>query len=98
MIKHNQVWLAAVHFILQFIVKIRSVKPMISDAIDLFGKNIQFYDETKTHISVRVKVNERSVLQFAKNYASDIVILSPKKFWDKMRVELEKGLQAYQGE
>lgn len=77
-------------------VKIRIVKPMISDVIDLFGKNVQFYDETETHISVRVRVNERSILQFAKNYAPDVVILSPARLREQMRMELENALQAYQ--
>ena len=76
-------------------VKIRIVKPMISDVIDIFGKNVQFYDESETHISVRVRVNERSILQFAKNFAPDVVILSPERLRNQMRLELESALQAY---
>lgn len=77
-------------------IKMRIVKPMISDVIDLFGKNVKFYDENETHISVRVKVNERAVLQFTKNYAPDVVILSLERLRKQMRTELEKALQAYQ--
>ena len=69
---------------------------MISDVIDLFGKNVQFYDESETHISVRVRVNERSILQFAKNFAPDVVILSPERLRNQMRLELKNALKAYQ--
>lgn len=56
-------------------VKFRIVKAMISDVIDLFGKGVNFSEETDTHVSVSVHVNERAVEQFAKNYAPDVVIL-----------------------
>lgn len=79
-------------------VKIRIVKAMISDVIDIFGENVHFYDENETHISVRARVNERAVLQFAKNYAPDVVILSPMQLRNQVREELEKGLRAYQEE
>ena len=59
-------------------VKFRIVKAMISDVIDLFGKGVNFSEETDTHVSVSVHVNERAAEQFAKNYAPDVVILQPK--------------------
>ena len=60
-------------------VKFRIVKAMISDVIDLFGKGVNFSEETDTHVSVSVHVNERAAEQFAKNYAPDVVILQPKR-------------------
>lgn len=48
-------------------VKFRIVKAMISDVIDLFGKGVNFSEETDTHVSVSVHVNERAAEQFAKN-------------------------------
>ena len=39
-------------------VKFRIVKAMISDVIDLFGKGVNFSEETDTHVSVSVHVNE----------------------------------------
>ncbi len=39
---------------------------MLSDVIDMFGKEVVFSDETDTHVSVSVKVNERAAEQFAK--------------------------------
>lgn len=47
-------------------VKFRIVKAMISDVIDLFGKGVKFSEETDTHVSVSVHVNERAAEQFAK--------------------------------
>ena len=41
-------------------VKFRIVKAMISDVIDLFGKGVNFSEETDTHVSVSVHVNERA--------------------------------------
>ena len=77
-------------------VKFRIVKAMISDVIDLFGKDVKFSDETDTHVAVSVHVNERAAEQFAKNYAPDVMILQPKRLRDKLRDELKKSWEAYE--
>ena len=77
-------------------VKFRIVKAMISDVIDLFGKGVNFSEETDTHVSVSVHVNERAAEQFAKNYAPDVVILQPKRLRDKLRDDLKKSWEAYE--
>lgn len=77
-------------------VKFRIVKAMISDVIDLFGKVVNFSEETDTHVSVSVYVNERAAEQFAKNYAPDVVILRPKRLRDKLRDDLKKAWEAYE--
>ena len=77
-------------------VKFRIVKAMISDVIDLFGKGVNFSEETDTHVSVSVHVNERAVEQFAKNYAPDVVILQPKRLRGKLRDDLKKAWEAYE--
>lgn len=79
-------------------VKFRAVKPMISDIIDIFGKNVQFIGETETHVTVSANVNEMAMEQFAKSYAPDVVVLEPKSLADKVRTELEKGLKTYEEE
>lgn len=76
-------------------VKFRVVKPMISDVIDMFGKDVTFTDENETHIMVTTKTNERAMLQFAKNFAPDIEILKPERLRNTMREELEKALEVY---
>ena len=77
-------------------VKFRIVKAMISDVIDLFGKGVNFSEETATHVSVSVRANERAAEQFAKNYAPDVVILQPKRLRDKLRDDLKKAWEAYE--
>lgn len=77
-------------------VKFRIVKAMISDVIDLFGKGVNFSEETDTHVSVSVHVNERAAEQFAKNYAPDVVVLQPKRLRDKLRDDLKKAWEAYE--
>ena len=77
-------------------VKFRIVKAMISDVIDLFGKGVNFSEETDTHVSVSVHVNERAAEQFAKNYAPDVVILQPKRLRDKLMDDLKKAWEAYE--
>ena len=77
-------------------VKFRIVKAMISDVIDLFGKGVNFSEETDTHVSVSVHVNERAAEQFAKNYAPDVVILQPKRLRDKLRDDLKIAWEAYE--
>lgn len=77
-------------------VKFRIVKAMISDVIDLFGKGVNFSEETDTHVSVSVHVNERAAEQFAKNYAPDVVVLQQKRLRDKLRDDLKKAWEAYE--
>ena len=75
-------------------VKFRIVKAMISDVIDLFGKDVIFSEETDTHVVVSVHVNERAAEQFAKNYAPDVIVLQPKRLRDKLRDDLKKSWEA----
>lgn len=77
-------------------VKFRIVKPMISDVIDMFGKDIRFFDETEDTVCVRANVNATSMVQFAKNYAPDVVILEPKELRDRVKEELMNGARAYE--
>ncbi len=77
------------------IVKFRIVKPMISDVIDMFGKDVRFYDEAEKTVCVAAKVNESAMVQFAKNYAPDVVILEPETLRKQVKSELKKGLEAY---
>ena len=67
---------------------------MISDVIDLFGKDVVFSEETDTHVVVSVHVNERAAEQFAKNYAPDVIVLQPMR--NKLRDDLKKSWEAYE--
>lgn len=78
------------------LVKFRIVKEMISDVIDLFGKEVHFSEETDTHVVVTVRVNERSAEQFAKNYAPDVMILEPERLREKLKEEMKRAWEAYE--
>lgn len=76
-------------------VKFRIVKPMITDVIDMFGKDVIFSDENETHVTVTAKTNERAMQQFAKNFAPDVEVLKPERLREALREELEKALEVY---
>lgn len=76
-------------------VKFKIIKPMISDVIDIFGKDVSFFDETETHVTVSAKVNEMAMVQFAKGYAPDVEVIEPKELADTVKKRLEQALEAY---
>ena len=75
--------------------KFRIVKAMVSDVIDLFGREVTFSDETDTHVTVTARVNELAMLQFAKSYAPDVIVLEPKSVVDAVRRDAEQTVEAY---
>ena len=77
-------------------VKFRIVKPMISDIIDMFGNDVRFYDETEDAVCVKADVNESAMIQFAKSYAPDVVILEPERLREQVKEELKSGIEAYE--
>lgn len=77
-------------------VSFRIVKPMISDIIDMFGKDVKFYDETDETVCVKANVNEAAMVQFAKSYAPDVEILEPLSLREQVKEELRKGYRAYE--
>ena len=79
-------------------VKFRIVKPMITDVIDLFGKEVTFSDENEAYVSVSARINERAMLQFAKNFAPDVEILQPERLRNELKQELEKAAAVYREE
>ncbi len=76
-------------------VKFRIIKPMISDVIDMFGKDVRFYDETEDKVCVKANVNEAAMIQFAKNYAPDVEVLEPIALREQVKDELKKALEVY---
>ena len=76
-------------------VKFRIVKPMITDVIDMFGKEVVFSDEDETHVTVAVKTNERAMEQFAKNFAPDVEVLQPESLRQRVKEELERAVEVY---
>lgn len=76
-------------------VKFRINRAMISDVIDVFGLDIRFSDETDNTVTVSAKVNELAMLQFAKSFAPDVVVLEPKELARKVMENAERTVEAY---
>lgn len=77
-------------------VKFRTVKPMISDVIDIFGKDVTFSDEDEFEVTVSVYTNMDAMKQLAKRCAPDIIILEPQSLADEVKYELEEALYRYE--
>lgn len=76
-------------------VKMRIVKPMITDIIDMFGASVRFMDQDDSHVVVSVSANEMAVVQFAKNFAPDVTVLAPESVRNKVICMLREGLKGY---
>lgn len=70
-------------------------RTMVSDVIDLFGMNVSFADDNGETVTVSATVNELSMIQFAKSFAPDVVILSPDSLVGKAAEVARKTAEAY---
>ena len=77
-------------------VKFRIAKSMISDIIDMFGMNVQFFDETDDSVTVTAHVNEMSMKQYAKSYAPDVIVLEPEHLREEIKEELRFAAGQYE--
>lgn len=73
----------------------RITKPMISDVIDIFGNDVKLTCETDSYVTVTANVNEMAMLQFAKSFAPDVVVLEPKELQKKVKKDLQDCLKNY---
>jgi len=76
-------------------VKFKVLHAMVSDVIDIFGKDVRFLDKDEKYVTVSSKTNEMAMLQFAKRHIPDVVVLEPQSLRDKVREKLEKSLEEY---
>ena len=76
-------------------VKFKVVRAMVSDVIDIFGNDVRFLEKDEKFVTVSSKTNEMAMLQFAKRYIPDVVVLEPQELRDKVRMVLENGLEEY---
>ena len=74
----------------------RADKSMISDVVDLFGKDVRFSDESDNGITVTAEVNEQVMEYFAKAYFPYIEIIKLLALRERMIYNLSAGLQKYQ--
>ena len=61
----------------------------------MFEKNLKFSDESSAYVTVTANVNEISMLQFAKNYSNDVVVLEPKSLIEKLKEDAKQTLNIY---
>ena len=77
-------------------VKFRIVREMIGDVLDIFGPDVRFCEETERYVSVIAWVNERAMLQFAKNYGPDVILLEPEHMVKTMLEDAKLLMESYQ--
>lgn len=70
-------------------------KAMVSDVIDLFGIEVDFFDETDSHVTMTVYANEMAIEHFAKTYAPDVTVLKPLPLARRVVASLEQALSNY---
>ena len=76
----------------------RIPRAMISDVIDVFGDSVSFYNETDTHVTVSAYVNKLAMFHYAKSFAPDVVVLTPKSLVDKIREDIKRSAEVYNNE
>lgn len=76
-------------------VKFRVSRAMISDVIDMFGSDVKFSENGEEYVVATAYVNEAAMVQFAKNYAPDVTVISPQRVADRIKGELAKALENY---
>lgn len=78
------------------LVKLRVCPAMVSDVIDLFGREVRFEDEDETGVTVTTQTNALAAAHFAKSYGPDVVLLEPASLREQVKKELETACEAYQ--
>lgn len=68
---------------------------MISDAIDMFGPDTRFSNETDDAVTVSAFVNEPAMLRFARSFAPDVIVLEPKALAEKVKDIAGRTVEAY---
>ena len=75
--------------------KLRICRAMISDVIDMFGKDVAFSEEDEKEVTVSLYANEMSIAHFAQSFAPDVVVLEPETLRDKVKNDLKISLEKY---
>lgn len=78
-------------------VRFRIVRRMVTDIVDIFGKDVRFEDVTDDYVTVSATVTEAAMILFAQSYAPDVVILEPQRMVDEMKAWIKKVKKVYGG-
>lgn len=77
-------------------VTFRLQKYLVSEVIDWFGSEIEFFDETQDEVSARVRVNLQAMRKWAMQYAVHTKILSPQSLVEQVKNDLHQAAQRYE--
>lgn len=79
--------------------KFRIRQRMMADVVDTFGENIRISDiegdEKDGWMTVSATVNADALVVYAKSFAPDIIVLSPKTVIDRVKQEMDEALKLY---
>lgn len=76
-------------------VTFRLKKYLVSEVIDWFGSEIEFFDKTQDEVSARVRVNLQAMRKWAMQYAVHTKILSPQSLVEQVKNDLHQAAQRY---
>lgn len=77
-------------------VKFRTTRSMVSEVIDIFGKDLRFSEEDESGVTVSVRADLQSMEQFAKSYATDVTVIAPQVLADKVKSDFRTALERYE--
>lgn len=78
-------------------VRFKCVRRMLTDVVDIFGKDVRIEEVTDEYLTASAMVTEAAMVQFARNYSPDVVILEPQRLVDEMKDWAKKVKKAYGG-
>lgn len=76
-------------------VTFRMKKEILNDAMDWFGSEIAFSEETEDEVTARVTVNRHAMRHWALQYCRHIRILSPADLAQTVKNDLREALEKY---
>lgn len=77
-------------------VTFRLKKYLVSEVIDWFGSEIEFFDESQDEVSARVRVNLQAMRKWAMQYAVHTKILSPQSLSEQVKNDLREAARHYE--
>ena len=72
-------------------VRMRVKKYIVGEVIDWFGKDVEFYDEGKDDVCVRVMVNLNAMRRWALQYALHAEVIAPEELVKQVREDVREA-------
>lgn len=76
-------------------VTFRLKKYFISETVDWFENDIEFFDESEDEVSAKVYVNLAAMRRWAMQYAVHLRVLSPQSLIDEVKEDIKTALDNY---